>query len=149
MNWNCLRSGFLLFASLLVVALGLPDAAHANNIYVTSLLDKISAEGGCSLKEAIYSSNFHSNVAVARYTDPISGDPVLISTQCLPGSGNDTIILPTGQVLSITAAVFDANNISGPTATPFYHLQHHHRGQRRHHSVRGRPRYRSRNRVYE
>ena len=39
------------------------DAAAAF-IPVTTLVQKISSTGGCSLQEAIYSANLHSNIAI-------------------------------------------------------------------------------------
>jgi len=106
---------------LFVVALCPPSAA--NVIYVTTLTDKVSSTGGCSLKEAIYSSTLHDTLdgvhgIAIDYTDPDH----FISTGCELGSGNDTIILPTGyplptfQLTSDTS--WDAYNPYGFTATP-------------------------------
>jgi len=104
-------------------ALALCPPGAANVIYVTTLTDKVSTTGGCSLKEAIYSSVLHDTVdgvhgLAIDYTDP---DHFII-TQCLLGSGNDTIILPTGYplpVLQLTMDTsWDAYNPYGPTATP-------------------------------
>ena len=48
---------------------GAPAAAGAV-IPVTTLQQKISTTGGCSLQEAIYSANFDSNVAVKSAAPP-------------------------------------------------------------------------------
>jgi hypothetical protein len=86
-------------------------------IYVTTLEDKISSTGGCSLKEAIYSANFDSNLAISGYDDT-TNTPRVITTQCVPGSGDDIIVLPVGQVLQLNFPVLDADNPMGSTATP-------------------------------
>jgi uncharacterized repeat protein (TIGR02543 family) len=98
-------------------------SSAANVIYVTTLTDKVSSTGGCSLKEAIYSSTLHDSFdgihgMAIDYTIPDH----FIPTQCLLGSGNDTIILPTGSPLPVFQLsideVWDAHNPYGPTATP-------------------------------
>ena len=46
------------------------NPSHAQGIiYVTSLEDKISETGGCSLAEAIYSANLDNNVAVDKLVE--------------------------------------------------------------------------------
>lgn len=92
--------------------LPLSRSAAQNLIYVTTPVDKISTTGGCSLKEAIYSANWQTNKAVAA-----AGD--IITTQCVPGTGNDTIVLPPGATLNLSTAAPDAYNYVGLTATPF------------------------------
>jgi hypothetical protein len=101
--------------------------SHAQGIiYVTSLEDKISETGGCSLAEAIYSANLDNNVAVDKLveTTPAGSyvqtfEPHYITTQCAAGSGDDTIVLPTGATLMIGGtAVVDPDNPTGPTAMP-------------------------------
>jgi hypothetical protein len=97
--------------------------SSANVIHVTTLSDKVSSSGGCSLKEAIYSSTLHDTldgvhgIAIS-YTDPDH----FITTGCEIGTGNDTIILPTGFPLPTfqltTDTSWDAHNPYGPTATP-------------------------------
>ena len=71
--------------------------ASANVIYVTTLADKVSGTGGCSLKEAIYSSTLHDTLdgvhgLAIDYTDPDH----FITTGCEIGSGNDTIFSLAG-----------------------------------------------------
>jgi CSLREA domain-containing protein len=97
--------------------------ASANVIYVTTLADKVSGTGGCSLKEAIYSSTLHDTLdgvhgLAIDYTDPDH----FITTGCEIGSGNDTIILPTGATPTtfqlLTDTSWDVHNPYGPTATP-------------------------------
>jgi uncharacterized repeat protein (TIGR02543 family) len=99
------------------------QSTAANVIYVTTLTDKVTSTGGCSLKEAIYSSTLHDSF------DSIHGMAIdytipdhFIPTQCLLGSGNDIIVLPTGSPLPVLQLsideVWDAHNPYGPTATP-------------------------------
>jgi len=98
-------------------ALSGPGTARAAQIYVTTLEDKISTTGGCSLKEAVYSANFHSNVAIDGYNE--IGRPNVIVTQCVAGDqDSNTIVLPAGATLLLKKIVDDAPNPFGPTATP-------------------------------
>jgi hypothetical protein len=116
-NKTTIAARMILALTFLVSGFARP--ASANIIYVTTLVDKISDTGGCSLKEAIYSSNFHTNQAISYYDYDSygSGFPVFVTTQCVPGDGDDTIVLPAGQTLQITYPVEDASNPTGPTAT--------------------------------
>ncbi len=82
-------------------------------IYVTNLTQKISSTGGCSLPEAIYSSEYHNNIA----PDPAHLGQ-FITTQAGVGDGNDTIVLPAGAVLLMSNIIDDVENGMGPTATP-------------------------------
>ena len=86
-------------------------AAEGANIFVTSLADKISDRGGCSLKEAILSANGDTNFI---FTSPTTG----FFTGCVAGSGDDTIVLPIGQVIFLSRIMDDPDNPFGPTATP-------------------------------
>src|SRR5215469_15978580 len=81
-----------LIGFLLIVG-AFPQRSAANIIYVTTLKDEIGGSDGCSLKDAVYSANLHNNVAVTGY-DPTTLVPSVVSTQCVPGSGDDIIILP-------------------------------------------------------
>ncbi|HWW14796.1 MAG TPA: choice-of-anchor Q domain-containing protein [Candidatus Dormibacteraeota bacterium] len=101
-------------ATALLVTLGAADRATANIIFVTTTHQKISSTGGCSLQEAIYSANFADNVAIDSY--PNFSDH-FITTDCVPGTGNDTIVLPTSAVFHL-ATMNDAHNPFGPAATP-------------------------------
>jgi hypothetical protein len=83
-------------------------------IPVTTVQQKITSTGGCSLQEAIYSANYDASVAV-KY---IGTNPVFIPTQCVAGSGDDSIVLPAGALFQLSAIVDDADNPTGPTATP-------------------------------
>ena len=74
-------------------------------IPVTTVEQKISSAGGCSLQEAIFSANFDNNVAIARYD---GSTPVEVVTQCVPGSGDDIIVLPTSAFLNLSKIVDDA-----------------------------------------
>jgi len=100
---------------MLLVMLGWPAAAQSGNtIFVTTLQQKITTTGGCSLQEAIYSADLHNNLAIDA-TDPDN----FITTQCVAGTGNDTIVLPTGGVFNLSSFLDgDAYNPFGPTATP-------------------------------
>src|SRR5215475_8185873 len=121
LNWRMTmravgRSG--LFILLLVSCLTVFGArsTSANVIFVTTLQQKVGGPGGCSLQEAIYSANQDSNVFSAF---DASGAPILVTSACASGSGDDVIVLPTGGViLLMNSIVDDANNPTGPTATP-------------------------------
>src|SRR5688500_19125230 len=99
--------------ALATVLAGARPAASAV-ITVTSLQQKISSTGGCSLQEAIYAANYDASVAV-RYSGP---NPIFIPTQCAAGNGDDTIVLPAGELFQLNNIVDDADNPAGPTATP-------------------------------
>ena len=110
-------------AGLAILLFAFCQLTAANVIYVTTLTDKVTSTGGCSLKEAIYSSTLHDSFdgihgMAIDYTDPDH----FIPTQCLLGSGNDTIILPTGQPLPVfyltIDETWDSHNPYGPTVTP-------------------------------
>ena len=108
---NC--PGWLrLAAAVVLMAGGIGrGAAEGATIFVTSLADKINNTGGCSLKEAILSANGDTNFI---FTSPTSG----FFTGCVAGSGDDTIVLPAGQVIFLTRVADDPDNPFGPTATP-------------------------------
>lgn len=101
-------------ASLMFAALAQPS--RGNVIYVTTLNDTIGDPSGCSLKDAIFASTLHSNMARTGYDD--SGTPQYVTTQCVAGDGNDTIVLPNSSLLQINRILDDADNSTGPTATP-------------------------------
>jgi len=101
-------------SAILLVSSFKARATSGATIYVTTLQQKISESGGCSLQEAVYSSNFHANIAIDA-TDPDH----FITTQCVAGTGNDTIVLPTSGVFNLSTYLDgDAYNPYGPTATP-------------------------------
>lgn len=128
MDWNASPSNYrrsatnfavrLILAGLLALST-LAGSSFANIIYVTTLTDKVSATGGCSLKEAIYSSNFRTNLAISSYQLDGSYNfvPVFVTTSCVAGSGDDTVVLPAGLTLPMTYPVQDPFNPTGPTAT--------------------------------
>src|SRR3954454_24835545 len=60
--------------------IALPASARATDIPVTTTLDTMSADGHCSLREALWAANNAS---------PINAD-------CPTGGGADTVLLPTG-----------------------------------------------------
>src|SRR5690348_6498687 len=73
--------GRLAPAIMLLLVLGIGLQSEAAIIYVTSTAQKVSSTGGCSLQEAIYSSNWRNNMADA------TGAGTIITTQCEPGNG--------------------------------------------------------------
>src|SRR5215469_10655262 len=87
-------------------------------IHVTTTAQKIAGTGtgGCSLQEAIYSSIFHGNAAIASIAP--DGTETIVTTDCEPGTGVDTIILPTGAVFTMDGIIDDAVNYTGPAGTP-------------------------------
>ena len=104
----------LLLSSLFTILSVRPTSA--NVIFVTTLQQKIGGPGGCSLQEAILSANQDASAFLA--FGP-TGDQVLINSACTAGSGDDIIVLPTGGALfQLSAIIDDANNPTGPTATP-------------------------------
>src|SRR5258707_14113565 len=86
------------FALVVVLAIYTASARNvgAAVIPVLSLQQKTNGVGPCSLQEAIYAANFDDNVAINGY---VGSAPYLVRTQCVAGSGDDTIVLPTGAVL--------------------------------------------------
>jgi hypothetical protein len=118
-GWRKLRSERVVYlATLFLLLLMRPVSGNASNIFVTTLQQKISSTGGCSLQEAIYSANLNNNIAVASVN--ADGSENFITTQCVPGSsdGVDVIILPSGGTLQMSIIVDDVHNPTGPTATP-------------------------------
>ena len=99
-------------ALAIVLACARPVAGAV--IPVTTVQQKISSTGGCSLQEAIYSANYDAAVAI-KY---VGTNPVPIPTQCVAGSGDDSIVLPAGALFRLSSSVDDADNPTGPTATP-------------------------------
>jgi hypothetical protein len=88
-------------------------ATPGTPIIVTDLTQKISSTGGCSLPEAIYSSEYANNTA----PDPANPGS-FIPTTCEKGTGDDTIVLPAGAVFLMSSIMPDLQNATGPTATP-------------------------------
>jgi hypothetical protein len=108
---------FAICAAILLASLiGVHPAKAQGIIYVTSLKDKITETGGCSLQEAIFSANLDNNVAIDKYD--LDGTPHVITTQCAKGQGDDTIVLPSGATLLLGTVVDDPDNPTGPAATP-------------------------------
>src|SRR5262245_7993982 len=92
-------------------------------IFVTTAEQKVSDSGGCSLPKAIYSAYFRSNIAIDGVTSDgtdhfLTRDGRLAHTPCVPGSGDDVIVLPMAATLEMKRVVDDAYNPAGPTATP-------------------------------
>jgi CSLREA domain-containing protein len=87
-----------------LVALGLPAAAGAAAIGVTTQADEVSAGDGCSLREAVIAAN-------ADTTGP--GD------DCKQGSGADGILVPASQThyaLTLTGAGEAGGDLDGDRA---------------------------------
>ena len=106
--------------SFVLLLSGFAQRSSAAIIYVTTLEDGVGT-GSCSLKEAVYSSILRTNQAISNYNNGFQENPfapVYVTTQCVPGDGNDIIALPPGLVLQIGTPVNDQFNITGPTATP-------------------------------
>src|SRR5437763_9499436 len=101
--------------ALISVAAPAPSAPQAptTTITVTTAVQKISSSGGCSLQEAILSSQHHSSTFAAP-----NNPAVTIMSGCTAGSGNDTIVLPGGAVFQMSAIIDDPNNFTGPAANP-------------------------------
>jgi Divergent InlB B-repeat domain len=93
-----------------------PMPTFANVIFVTTEKDTIGDPAGCSLKDAIFSSTLRSNLARTGYDN--SGTPQYVTTQCVIGDGNDTIVLPNNALLQLGTILDDADNATGRTATP-------------------------------
>ena len=108
------KTAAILVLTLSMVCLGVRGAAGAI-IPVTTTQQKISGFGGCSLQEAIFSANLDNNVAIKGYA---GSTPIEVVTQCVPGNGDDIIVLPAGAVLPMSKIVDDHINPAGPTATP-------------------------------
>jgi hypothetical protein len=105
------------FSTALLAILGWPGfvaASPGNVIFVTTTQQKISSGGGCSLQEAIYSVRQRASIAI----DETVPGAQFIPTQCVPGTGDDTIVLPSGGVFQMSTIVRDHRNPFGPTATP-------------------------------
>ena len=116
------QSRFAVMAlSVLAALVSLPAGrAQAQSIiYVTSLDDTIGAGKGCTLKEAVYSANFADNIAIAGYDG--QANPQYVTTQCVPGSSSNIIVLPTGTTpptLVLHSRDQDLNDPAGPAVLP-------------------------------
>jgi hypothetical protein len=112
-GWFATVAGALAAGGTVVVLAGSAPFARAGNvIQVTTTLQKIGGPGGCSLQEAILSANHDSS----SFTAP-GNDAAVINSACASGSGEDVIELMPGSY-SMTDVVDDADNFTGPTATP-------------------------------
>ncbi len=110
---RCCRQISLVAVLMMVVVLTICSPAHATTIHVNTTQQGVTI-GQCSLQEAIYSSEFKTNSAIGA-TDP----DTFYTTGCEPGTGVDTIELPSNAVFNFTQFWDgDAHNIFGPTATP-------------------------------
>lgn len=93
-----MRCGFV--AVLAAALLALPSAALAATIDVNTGTDAVTADGKCSLREAITSANLHAA--------PFTG-----SGECASGTGDDTIVLPPGPLLLSIPGRGEDNNDKG------------------------------------
>jgi CSLREA domain-containing protein len=73
------RARLLPVVAFAVLALGVPAAAHAADINVTTSTDESSGGNGCSLREAVIASN---------------ADSTGTGSDCIKGSGADVIHVP-------------------------------------------------------
>ena len=85
-----------------------------------NLTQKVSATGGCSLQEAIFSANFDTNL--------ISTPTTFFSTECVPGTGADVIVLPTRALLRHERGAGRRLECVRAGGDPADHLEYHHRG---------------------
>jgi len=120
-----IRSVSLTAALAILASVASARPAAGAIIFVTSLEQKITATGGCSLQEAIYSANLDDNRALAGYdkvydseTDRDVYTEKWVTTMCVAGSGDDIIVLPTRAVFYLQGAVQQASNALGKNATP-------------------------------
>jgi hypothetical protein len=105
----------LLLISFLLVLIGVRDASAAV-IFVTAPGQKITTGEGCTLPEAIYSANRDHQTAVWGW---LGENPILVDIpECVKGDGDDIIVLPTRAVFYFSEIIDDADNITGPAATP-------------------------------
>jgi hypothetical protein len=98
---------------LIFLACGARTSAQSSSIiYVTSLDDTIGAGKGRTLKEAIYSASLRASLAIGN--DVVrDGYPVYLPTQCVPGRGDDIIVLPTSDapvVFQLSSIIVDVAN---------------------------------------
>lgn len=99
----------IVILGLVAASIGMIDRgrAHAAVIFVTNLGEKFSSTGGCSLQEAVYSANGDTNLAAG------------VTLQCVAGSGDDVIVLPTGALIQLSEPFgAEVNNPFGVAATP-------------------------------
>jgi uncharacterized repeat protein (TIGR01451 family) len=101
---------------LAVAFIGTPHRSAAQaTIDVNTTLQGRTDSSHCSLQEAIDSANFDNNVAIQADS---TGNISFYTTGCVPGNGDDTIVLQSGMTYQMSAVVLDPNNYMGPTATP-------------------------------
>ena len=116
-----LAAPLALLVAVVATLVGPRPASAQNFIFVTSLEDKVSGIGGCSLQEAIYSATYKESVTITGYK--ADGTPIDGITGCVRGSTTeeDVIVLPSGAtpaVFLMDKIVGDTLNPVGPTATP-------------------------------
>jgi hypothetical protein len=109
------RQQWSALTAVLVLILFCPQQGTAATINVTTVQQGVIADPNqCSLQEAIYASEFKSNLAISQ-TDP----DVTYNTGCTAGTGDDIIVLAPGALYSFSDFwKGDGHNIYGPTATP-------------------------------
>ena len=111
-------------AVMAVLGQALGQAAQADTIEVTTTAQKVGGTGGCSLQEAIWAANLGESQALEVDLADAYGETdriVVIDTECViepDGSDAYTIVLPAGEVFTMTGIVDDPTNYTGPTATP-------------------------------
>jgi hypothetical protein len=100
----------------LVTAIAPTAHAAGNFIVVDTTTQSINTDAACSLEEAIYSANYDDNVAPDP-SDLVDGG--MIQTGCVPGDGDDNILLPPNATFVLNAPVEGKDNYLGPTGTPY------------------------------
>ena len=118
------KCGFAAAVLLTLLAMS-RSSAEAAVIFVTTTSDEVNDDAACSLQEAIFSANLDDNLAIARVditpsaaTDDQRFHEVFVTTGCVPGNGNDRIILPSSSVFPMNRISDETLNPFGPTATP-------------------------------
>jgi len=108
------RLGRWVLLAAILATFAFPQYSTAQ-IYVTTTLQDNTDSTKCSLREAIYATEFGGNVAIGS-TDP----DTTYNTGCTDASGAwDTILLQSGTTYSFNRFWDgDAHNAFGPTATP-------------------------------
>ena len=108
-------------APVLLVALFTASPACSGAIH--HLCDFIGRHGGrwqgLHVEGGNLSANLDSNVAIGGFD--MQGNAQYVATQCVPGSGDDIIVLPTATnpvVLVLDTYANDLNNVAGPSVLP-------------------------------
>src|SRR5260221_5727345 len=103
---------WIFLASLFMALAGFTGKPAGAAILVTTTEQKVSADGDCSLQEAIFAANFDVNQAIS----PVAPDLTsFIPTNFTAGSGDDTIELQAGAVYHLSSIMHDPLHQLRPT----------------------------------